>query len=172
MNTVSVGTAYAGTMARYNQWMNQQLYELCATLSDADRKQDRGAFFNSIHGTLNHLLLADRLWLGRFLQRPFAISSLDQILYDDFETLRRERQQTDTEILQWAQGLSDEQLADTFTYTSVVGRQTRTYQLGFLVTHFFNHQTHHRGQLTTLLSQCGIDSGVTDLLWLPVGNPS
>ena len=172
MNTVSVGTAYAGTMARYNQWMNQQLYELCATLSDADRKQDRGAFFNSIYGTLNHLLLADRLWLGRFLQRPFAISSLDQILYDDFETLWRERQQTDTEILQWAQGLSDEQLADTFTYTSVVGRQTRTYQLGFLVTHFFNHQTHHRGQLTTLLSQCGIDPGVTDLLWLPVGNPS
>lgn len=172
MNAVSVGAAYAGTMARYNQWMNQQLYEHCAALSDADRKQDRGAFFNSIHGTLNHLLLADRLWLGRFLQRPFAVTSLDQILYDDFATLRQERQHTDAEILQWAQGLSDEQLSGAFTYTSVVGRQTRTYQLGFLVTHFFNHQTHHRGQLTTLLSQCGIDPGVTDLLWLPVENPS
>ncbi len=157
----------ARTLARYNRWMNDRLYDACATLADSERKRDRGAFFGSIHGTQNHLLLGDRLWLGRFQQRPFEIRSLDQELYSDFDTLRRERERTDAEIIAWAHSLSDEQLASPFTFTSFVSPKERVFVLGFAVAHFFNHQTHHRGQLTTLLSQCGRDPGVTDLLWLP-----
>ena len=87
METVS----YACTMARYNRWMNERLYEHCGTLSDRDRKDDRGAFFKSIHGTLNHILLGDRLWLSRFLGRDFQIESLSQELYADFADLTRQR---------------------------------------------------------------------------------
>ena len=154
-------------MARYNRWMNERLYECSARLSDEERKQDVGAFFKSIHGTLNHLLLADRLWMGRFTRIPFTAASLDAELYASFEALRRERSATDHAIVQWAETLTEEDLAGTLTYTSIVNPAPRSQPLGFAAAHFFNHQTHHRGQLTTLLSQRGIDPGVTDLLWLP-----
>jgi uncharacterized damage-inducible protein DinB len=154
-------------MARYNRWMNERIYAICAGLSDAQRKEDRGAFFKSIHGTLNHLLLADRVWMGRFLARAFAASSLAQELYADFAELERGRAATDAQICEWAASLGDDDLAGTLTYTSIVNPAPRSLPLWLAVTHFFNHQTHHRGQLTTLLSQRGIDPGVTDLLWLP-----
>jgi uncharacterized damage-inducible protein DinB len=159
--------AHLHTMARYNRWMNERLYECCAGLPDAQRKEDVGAFFKSIHGTLNHLLLADRLWMGRFTARPFTASSLAAELYADFDELTRERAITDEAIVQWAASLSREDLAGDLTYTSMVNPAPRTQPLWFAAAHFFNHQTHHRGQLTTLLSQRGIDPGVTDLLWLP-----
>lgn len=160
-------TAYARTMARYNRWMNERLYELCASLSDAERKRDRGAYFRSIHGTLNHLLLGDRIWLGRFLDRPFRVESLDQELYADFAELERERRLTDQEISDWVETLTNTRLASTLRYTSFVKPQPRVYPMWVTVVHFFNHQTHHRGQLTTLLSQRQRDPGVTDLIWLP-----
>jgi uncharacterized damage-inducible protein DinB len=155
------------TMARYNRWMNERLYECCAQLSDAQRKEDVGAFFKSIHGTLNHLLLADRLWMGRFTAMPFTAPSLAAELYADFDELRRERVVTDEAILKWVAALTEEGLAADLTYKSMVNPAPRTHPLWFAATHFFNHQTHHRGQLTTLLSQRGMDPGVTDLLWLP-----
>lgn len=158
---------YANALATYNRWMNERLYDCCAKLSDAERKRDAGAFFKSIHGTLNHLLLADRIWLGRFTDKPFVVTSLDQELYRDFDELRRERAITDDAITSWAAALTDGDLAGELAYTSVVNPQPRRYPLWFAVAHFFNHQTHHRGQLTTLLSQRGIDPGVTDLIWLP-----
>ena len=154
-------------MARYNRWMNERLYDCCEKLSDAERKRDRGAFFRSIHGTLNHLLLGDRLWLSRFLARPFRAASLSDELYSDFAELRRERAKTDAEILEWVDTLSEERLADSLKFRSVVGNKDRSFPMWFAALQFFNHQTHHRGQLTTLLSQAGIDPGVTDLLWLP-----
>lgn len=157
----------ARDMAAYNQWMNERLYFVCAELSDAQRRQDRGVFFKSIHGTLNHLLLADKIWLGRFFGEPFHVDSLDQELYHYFEELRRVREEIDEQIRQWAEALTDEILADTLRYTSVVNPAPRTYGMWLAVTHFFNHQTHHRGQLTAMLSQCGKDYGVTDLIWLP-----
>ena len=138
------------TMARYNRWMNERVYERCEKLPDAERKTDRGAFFRSIHGTLNHLLLGDRLWLSRFLSREFRVSTLADELYADFAELRRERAKTDAEILEWVETLDE-----------------GSFPLWFAVQHFFNHQTHHRGQVTTLLMQAGVDPGVTDLLWLP-----
>ena len=157
----------AQTMAAYNRWMNDKLYAACAELSDEDRKLDRKAFFGSIHGTLNHLLLADRIWFGRFTGRPVQVQSLRQELFADFNELRAERTLTDQDIEGWTQGLTDAQLAAKVKFTSIVDPATRVYELWVCVTHFFNHQTHHRGQLTTLLSQCGKDYGVTDLIWLP-----
>jgi uncharacterized damage-inducible protein DinB len=162
-----VSPAYGRTMARYNAWMNARLYDGCARLSDADRKQDARAFFKSIHGTLNHLLLADRIWMGRFLGRPFAATSLAQELYADFEQLRAERAVTDLAITTWAGALTDNDLAGELIYTTIVNPSVQRHPLGFAVMHFFNPQTHHRGQLTNLLFQRGIDPGVTDLLWLP-----
>ena len=157
----------ARLMAAYNRWMNQRLYELCATIPEQERKRDRKAFFRSIHGTLNHLLLGDKIWLGRFTGEPFAVKSLDQELYADFGELRTAREATDARIDTWAAGLSDELLAGELHYTSIVNPAPWSCALWVAVTHFFNHQTHHRGQLTTLLSQLDLDCGVTDLLWLP-----
>ena len=159
--------SYARLLAAYNRWMNQKLYALCSAIPDAERKRDRGAFFRSLHGTLNHLLLADRLWLGRFLDRPFAIRGLDQELHSDFEELRRERGLTDGEIEALAASLTPERLAGELHYVSVVDPRPRNLPFAVAVVHFFNHQTHHRGQVTTLMHQCGIDPGVTDLMWLP-----
>lgn len=173
-----ISPSHAQMMASYNRWMNERLYALCAGLSDAERKRDVGAFFRSIHGTLNHLLLGDRIWLGRFQARPFAVDSLDQELYSDFAELRAARDTTDREIAAWAESLTAEQLGDPLTYGSVTNPPRRTYPMWVTVVHFFNHQTHHRGQLTALLSQLGLDPGVTDLIWLPelavasTGSPS
>ena len=158
---------YCRLLARYNRWMNGKLYTLCAGLPDAERKQDRHAFFRSIHGTLNHLLLGDRIWLGRFLGQPFQVQSLAQGLYSDFDELRDERTRTDDEIDAFVAGLTPEKLGATLVYRTLVDPQERSAPLWVLTTHFFNHQTHHRGQLTTLLSQCGVDPGITDLIWLP-----
>lgn len=157
----------ARTFAAYNRWMNERLYDVCAGLPDAERKQDRQAFFGSIHGTLNHLLLADRIWLGRFLGSPFPAQSLDQELHGEFAALRSDREATDARISAWAAELTEEALSGTLEYTTMVKPQPRRTPLWLAATHFFNHQTHHRGQLTTLLSQCGVDYGVTDLMWLP-----
>ncbi len=159
--------AFAQTMARYNAWMNERLYEICAGLSDGERKEDAGAFFKSIHGTLNHLLLGDRVWMGRFTGQPFAVSSLAQELYADFSELRAQRKATDAAISSWVSSLKEEDMKGTLTFVTIVNPTQRQYPLWFAVAHFFNHQTHHRGQLTTLLSQRGIDPGITDLLWLP-----
>jgi uncharacterized damage-inducible protein DinB len=157
---------YIQTMCRYNRWMNAKLYLVCATIPDAIRKEDKKAFFRSIHGTLNHPLLADRVWLGRFKDQPFEFHSLDQELYSDFEELRREREKTDEEIDQWALSLTEGDLLAPLTFKSAALGREVTFPLWHCVLHFFNHQTHHRGQLTTLLEQAGFDSGVTDLLWM------
>jgi len=157
----------ARTMASYNRWMNEKLYAVCAELSDDDRKKDVGAFFRSIHRTLNHLLLGDRIWMGRFAGKPIFVSSLDQELYSDFSELKSQRSITDDEIESWASELTDQVLAGKLKYPSIVNPETRSYDMWVCVAHFFNHQTHHRGQLTTLLSQAGKDYGLTDLIWLP-----
>ena len=162
-----ISPSYAQTMAGYNRWMNEKLYALCASLPDDERKRDRGAFFRSIHGTLNHILLGDHIWMGRFVGRPIAVRSMDQELYADFAELRAERERTDREITEWAGSLTAQALAGSLGYGSVVERAQRSQPMWVLVTHFFQHQTHHRGQLTTLLSQIGIDPGVTDLIRLP-----
>jgi len=158
-------------LAAYNRWMNDKLYAACAELNDLERKADRKAFFKSIHGTLNHILLADRVWFGRFVGKPFKIRSLDQELYADFGELRAERVALDQDIEGWAQSVTDEQLAGALSFISIVRPEPLEFELWVCVTHFFNHQTHHRGQVTTLLSQCGKDYGITDLIWMPELRP-
>jgi uncharacterized damage-inducible protein DinB len=155
--------------ARYNRWMNDKLYGVAATLSDEARKRDAGAFFKSIHGTFNHLLIADRVWLGRFKGLPLpdghmgpgGIGSLDQELFSDFDDLRRERALTDDELSAWVSELTPERLAAPLVFLR--RGQRLECPLWWTVAHVFNHQTHHRGQVTTLLTQQGCDPGVTDL---------
>jgi len=158
---------YARTMSAYNRWMNERLYAVCASLSPALRRQDLGAFFKSIHGTLNHLVIADRIWLGRFVGPACQVSSLDEDRWPDFEDLHRERAAADEAIEHWATSLGDEADDADLVYRSIVNPQEHRMPLRLAVVHFFNHQTHHRGQLTTLLKQQGVDPGVTDLLWMP-----
>src|SRR5687768_4550205 len=138
---------WLGASARYNRWMNDKLYGLAATLSDEARKRDSGAFFKSIHGTFNHLLLADRVWLARVrgvtvpdgFMGPGGIRSLDQQLYDDFEDLRRERALTDEELSDWLSGLSNERLAGPVAFMR--RGQKQECPLWWTVAHLFNHQT-------------------------------
>ena len=144
-------------LSRYNRWMNGNLYAHAASLSDEQRKQNAGAFFKSIHHTLNHILLADRVWMGRLTGVHFAVRSLDDELYSHFETLRAERVATDKTIIDWIDNLSESDLGAMLTYKRITGDQTASMPLRLVLTHFFNHQTHHRGQVTTLLSQQGID---------------
>jgi len=160
-----ISAEYARTMAHYNRWMNERLYECCARLTDGERKRDAGAFFKSIHGTLNHLLVGDRVWMGRFVGPVFTPKGLDQELYADFGELRRERAKTDDAIDAWVATLTEDRLRGELHYTSIVNPAPRRMPMALAVAHFFNHQTHHRGQLTTLLMQQGIDPGVTDLMW-------
>lgn len=147
-------------MAAYNRQVNKQFYAACAGLDDAARKADRQAFFRSIHGTLNHLLLVDRLWMGGFTEDPVAFGTLDEELYSEFAELRAAREAMDDTIVTWADGLSQDWLDAPFN-------ERLDFPRWLAVSHFFNHQTHHRGQLSALLSQCGADYGVTDIPWVP-----
>lgn len=158
---------YCRLMARYGCWMNERLYVLLDGIPDAERKRDRGAFFGSMHGTLNHLLWGDRMWLGRFAGPPCTAPPFGANMYEDFGELRRERELTDAALADWAERVSEAWLASTLTYTSRVDDRTRELPAAAAAIHMFNHGTHHRGQLTTLLKQAGYDPGVTDLPWLP-----
>lgn len=167
--------AHIRLMATYNQWMNSRLYAAAATLTDHALREDRGAFFGSIIGTLNHLLAGDTIWLQRFVRHPAthralepvrrlpAPNGLSQLLYDGFDEMTRHRALLDQVILEWSQELSEADLDAVLHYANTSGKPfTRDFHA--LLTHFFNHQTHHRGQATTLLSQAGVDVGGTDLL--------
>jgi uncharacterized damage-inducible protein DinB len=156
-------------MARYNAWMNARLYALCATLGDDERRRDRGAFFRSIHSTLNHIVYADLAFLSRFTGDPPEVPALGVDLHAEFAALRAARAALDARIEAWCATLDEDWLAQKLTYTSKVDGQTRTLPRWLLVTHLFNHQTHHRGQLTTLLTQRGLDIGSTDLPFMPAG---
>ncbi|MEC5398222.1 DinB family protein [Uliginosibacterium sp. H1] len=164
-------------MARYNRWMNERLLEACARLDPAALSADRRAFFGSLLGTLNHLVVSDTIWLHRFAQHPAQHveldpvrtlplpTSLDQIVCEDLGALRTRRALLDDCIEQWCAALSEADLQHVLHYRSTKGVPGRR-KLGRLLLHFFNHQTHHRGQATTLISQAGEDMGATDLLLL------
>lgn len=158
---------YARLMAEYNAWMNEKVYQACAPLSDEERKRDRGAFFKSIHGTLNHLLWADRAFLIRLLSWELPFGDPRDTLYEDFVELTHERKRYDEIILDWANTFPEGSLSEMYELRSVIHQRRRSMLRYVLVAQMFNHQTHHRGQLTTLLTQAGIDVGVTDLPWMP-----
>jgi uncharacterized damage-inducible protein DinB len=154
-------------MADYNAWMNRQIFALAAGIADAKRKENLGAFFKSLHGTLNHILFADLVFLARFTGSPMPKGEFGADLHDDFDALRAEREQVDTRILDWIANLDRSGLAEPLTFTSTVDGVTRTLPRWVMVTQMFNHQTHHRGQATTLIKQLGVDPGIIDIPWLP-----
>jgi uncharacterized damage-inducible protein DinB len=161
--------------AQYNSWFNGQLFERVAELDDAERKRDRGAFFRSIHDTLDHILLCDRSWLSRIERSalPFPsltnadlvpdLQNLSQGVTQDFDVLQAERKATDTVFEAFVRELTQELLEEDVEYKNSKGMDFAN-PLWHVVSHVFNHQTHHRGQTTTLLSQIGTDPGLTDFL--------
>ena len=172
-----IGTGYVKQMADYNQWMNARLYEMAARLTEEELTADRGAFFGSLLGTLHHIVNGDTGWLKRFANSPARTRSLepvrafdgpntlDEIRFGNLSDLSERRSLIDRVIIEWASELHEGDLQLTVTYRNMKD-EPHSKRLGDLLMHFFNHQTHHRGQATTLLMQAGIDPGVTDLLAL------
>ncbi|MEK7688461.1 MAG: DinB family protein, partial [Pseudomonadota bacterium] len=148
--------------ARYNRLANETLYEACAALSDGGRRRDLGAFFRSVHGTLNHLLLSDRIWMTRFEGGNHSSTDLGAILYDDFVDLRAARVAMDARIERFVADLPRDFAAGTIRYLNNAGLVLED-PLEVLLPHFFNHQTHHRAQAHTLLSQLGRNPPTLDL---------
>jgi uncharacterized damage-inducible protein DinB len=158
---------YCQTLARYGAWMNSKLFVVCAGLSDDARKEDRGAFFRSIHATLNHILSGDLAWLSRFTGDPAAPPPLGVELFADFDRLAEERENCDARLQTWSVRVDRTWLESPMTFTSQTDGIKRTLPTWVLVVHMFNHGTQHRGQLTTLLKQIGLDAGETDIHKVP-----
>lgn len=164
-------------MAFYNEWMNAKVYEAARNLPEEELSANRKAFFGSILGTLNHLVVGDTIWLKRFATHPAnhaslepirrlpTPESLDQRLFTNIQNLSEHRKWLDGVITEWARSVAEPDLDHVLRYANMKGVAANKSFFS-LVMHFFNHQTHHRGQVTTLLSQAGIDVGVTDLLAL------
>jgi uncharacterized damage-inducible protein DinB len=163
-----ITAAYCQTMAAYGRWMNRKLFDRAGRLPDRERKADRAAFFRSIHSTLNHILWGDRIWLGRFDGKSYPIGPIGVDLYADFDELRAARDEMDMAITDWALAVSDFELDGTLQWYSRVAEREMSRPRALCVMQMFNHGTHHRGQLTTLLKQIGVDPGVTDLPLMPL----
>ena len=163
-----ITAAYVRTMAAYNAEMNRRLYEAASRLSDDERKRDRGAFWGSIHGTLNHILYGDRSWMARFDGWPRPAGSLKEsaAAIDDFAALSAARSETDRAMIAWAARVTDAWLAGTLSWHSNAANRDFATPRSLLVTHLFNHQAHHRGQAHALVTAAGQDTGDTDLFLL------
>lgn len=171
--------ALFGLMAEYNESMNAKLYAAAGQLSAEQLNENKGAFFGSLAGILNHIVAGDTIWLQRFATHPSrfpallpmlgmpAPSGLTAIFSTDLAALSVQRNRLDGIIRQWVAQLADLDLEHVLHYKMTKGVPGQK-RFASLMLHFFNHQTHHRGQATTLLSQAGIDIGMTDLLaWIP-----
>jgi uncharacterized damage-inducible protein DinB len=170
-------TSQFAHLAAYNQWMNRKLYDAAATLPADRLHEDRGAFFGSVFGTLVHIVIADLIWFKRIgANRPGFVSlrcledlprptSLDQHVCATLDELEAMRAKLDAAIIAFAAEIRPAQLEEPFGWTSIKGAASRKL-LGDVLLHVFNHQTHHRGQATTLFSQLGVDVGPTDILLL------
>lgn len=144
--------AHFDMFARYNAWANARLYDAARALSDADYRADRGAFFKSVHGTLNHLLVTDRVWMHRFTGMGTPPERLDAILFETFPPLEAARREEDARIVSYVSALTPEALTGTIRYRRVSTPDLMTQPLMPALAHWFNHQTHHRGQAHALLT--------------------
>jgi uncharacterized damage-inducible protein DinB len=152
-------------LANYNRWANERLFKVCGQLPVEEYLLPRAAYFQTIHGTLQHILVADRLWLGRLMGRDSGIVSLDQTLYTDLRSLERGRRTTDEEIFDFVDELSEFHLETKLTYQTITEpRRQVTSSLHDVLTHLFNHQTHHRGQVHDLLMQTPVAPPPLDYL--------
>lgn len=161
--------AYAATMARYNRWQNANLLAAADTLTDEERRADRGAFFGSIHETFSHLLWGDSIWMHQFAgtPRPGGGIAESTSMVADWGAFGAERRRFDDMIADWADGLDDEWFATDLTWWSGAAGREVTRPRPALVMHFFNHQTHHRGQIHAMLTAAGAKPSDTDLFMLP-----
>ena len=157
--------AYCRTMSAYNATMNRRFYAAAATLTDEARRLDRGAFFGSVHATLSHLLWADTGWMARLAGwNPPGVPLADSPRYvAAFDDLRARRADADARIADWAAELDPARLSGDLTYVSAAAGREFTRPVALLVTHLFNHQTHHRGQVHAMLTAAGATTGATDL---------
>jgi uncharacterized damage-inducible protein DinB len=164
-----IDLAYVQRMARYNKWQNESLYGAAHTLSDDDRRRERGAFFGSIHKTLSHLLWGDRIWMSRFTDVPKPQGGIPESisLYPEWELLKQARADFDNTMIEWADRLDPSWLAGDLTWYSGAAKREITRPKWLQVTHMFNHGTHHRGQLHCMLTQAGAKPYVTDLPLTP-----
>jgi len=151
--------------ADYNRWANRLVYTAAAELSDAEYRQDKGAFFGSLHRTLNHILTADRIWMKRFTQQGEAPTRLDAVLHDDLAGLAAARAAEDERIIAWIDSLDEARLTAHFTYSPLTRPEKIDQRLGPTLSHFFNHQTHHRGQAHAILTALGRPSLTLDLVF-------
>lgn len=152
-------------LAAYNRWANGQLYDASAELTDEEFGRDVGAFFRSMMGTLNHILVADRIWLKRFTAEGEAPRALDAIVHPNLGPLRLAREAEDERICGWIETLDETALAGRFTYITVTDMRRVSQRLAPALTHFFNHQTHHRGQAHTILSLLGKAPPSLDMIY-------
>jgi uncharacterized damage-inducible protein DinB len=150
--------------AGYNQWANTLIYECASCLPDIDYRSDRGAFLKSVHGTLNHMLGADQFWMHRFTGQGEFPKALNEILFDDFDVLRLARSAMDQRILDWVETLNDATLLSIISYTPASNPVPVNELLAPNLDHFFNHQTHHRGQIHALLTGFGLNAPSLDLV--------
>ncbi len=166
-----ISPAYVVTMATYNSEMNRRLYAAASRLSEAERRADRRAFWRSIHGTLSHLLWGDQMWMSRFAgwPKPSVVQADSATMFESWDELVATRVRADLDIEAWTAQLDAAWLADDLTWFSgSAGREMRRPR-GLLVTHFFNHQTHHRGQVHAMLTAAGQRTGDTDLPQIVAG---
>ncbi|MEM9436378.1 MAG: DinB family protein [Pseudomonadota bacterium] len=164
-----ITAAYCRTMARYNAWQNDGLRAAFRELPLAVLEEERDAFFGSIFGTANHLLWGDAMWMSRFdgWEKPEIGIPASKRFMPDLAMWEEARSEADARIIAWAESLSDTRLGgDLSWYSGAAGRNV-TKPMAFCVAHFFNHQTHHRGQLHVMLTQAGWAPGDTDLFLMP-----
>ena len=163
--------AYIRTMAAYNSEMNRRLYAAASRLSDQERRRDRGAFWGSLHGTLAHILWGDAQWMSRFdgWERPAVAQKQSDHMIEDYAELCTRRIKADADIERWAAKVDDAWLAADLSWFSGAANREVTARKGLLVTHFFNHQTHHRGQVHAMLTAAGQETGDTDLFLVVPG---
>jgi uncharacterized damage-inducible protein DinB len=154
-------------MAAYNAWITRKVYAAADRMSDLDRKLNRGGFFKSIHVLLNHLLWADRAWMRRFTDRDYKIHEIGVEIHDNYDVLKSEHLEMCIDIETLAKEVSTEWLAGSLNWTSAIDGITRSRPKWLCLTHLFNQQTYHRGQLSTYFTQAGIDMGTTDLISMP-----
>ena len=157
--------AHYQMFGHYNAWANARLYDAAARLTDEQYRADRGAFFKSVHGTLNHLLVTDRIWMQRFTGEGDAPNRLDAILFETFDELRAARQAEDRRIVAYVDGLDDISVAGTIKYRRVSTPEQFEQELAPALAHWFNHQTHHRGQVHALLTGLVGQAPELDLLF-------
>lgn len=150
-------------MARFNAWTNDKVYATVAELPEDAYFADRGAFFGSVHRTLNHLLVVDRMWGGRLEGVDRGIRSLDQILHHDFRSLRAARKEEDARLASVVDGLTPERLDAVLVYRRMIGTGDEEMRVRHVLMTLFNHQTHHRGQVHVLLTQAGLQPPPLDV---------